>query len=328
MNYRLSDYYLEFLHPFSIAHGTRNGTSIVLLELTHQDLSAFGEASLPPYLKETTESVKDFITGFFSAYHESEIFSELKITTGLIKNFGTGNMAARACLDIAFHNWFAKKRRVHVYELLHLSNSPVPDCMFTIGMSDEEELKQKLDEAADFRILKIKLGGGRDEEIIRTLRKFTDKPICVDVNQGWRTREEAKQMMDLLMDNNCLLIEQPFPVSSVEDQQWLFHYSPVPLYADESVQVAEDVYSLKEYFHGINIKLMKCGGITGAMEMIKAAQELNMKVMIGSMSETGCGIMAAAQLSSMAEFVDLDGPLLTKNNPFPEVNYQNGKLVY
>jgi len=194
-------------------------------------------------------------------------------------------------------------------------------------MDDEAGLKEKVKYAADFKILKIKLGGENDKQIIETVRNYSDKPLCIDVNQGWKSKEDALEMIEWLHDKNILFVEQPLSKNSYEDQHWLFERSPLPIYADESAQTPGDINSIKHIFHGVNIKLMKCGGISEGIKMISLARENNLKVMLGSMSETGCAINAAAQLSSLVDYCDLDGPLLTKNNPFDNVKYKDGKVV-
>lgn len=325
MKYLLQDYFLEFKTPFSIAHGTRNGTDIVLLKLEFEGCTGNGEASLPPYLKETKESVKLFINDFFLNHPDFSIDLEILLST--LENFREENFAAKACIDIALHNWHAAKNKIALWQLLGLKNSPLPDCTFTIGMGSRSEINLKIQEAADFNILKVKLGGNHDKDIIAWIRDLTDKHICVDVNQGWKDKEVALEMIQWLHEKNVLFVEQPLPKLNSEDMAWLYEKSPLPIYADEAVQVADDVIKVKDFYDGINIKLMKCGGISGAIKMIAEARKFGLKVLIGSMSETGCGINAAAQLTSLADYADLDGPLLTKNNPFNIVKYENGKVL-
>ena len=173
----------------------------------------------------------------------------------------------------------------------------------------------------------MKLGGDYDYEFINTIRKYTDKPICVDVNEGWKVKEVALEKLHFLHQENTLFVEQPIPKANHDDQLWLFKNSPIPLFADESVQKAEDIKLLINSFHGVNIKLMKSGGIQPALEMVTIARECNLKVMIGCMSETGCSVKAASQISSLADYADLDGPLLSKNNPFDIVEYKNGCVI-
>jgi L-alanine-DL-glutamate epimerase-like enolase superfamily enzyme len=324
MNTRVSDYFLEFRDPFAIAHGTRTGTDLVFLELEMDGCTGIGEASLPPYLKETQRSVKEFISRFFLENRDEPAMLEGWLAA--LHRKGTGNYAAKACIDIALHNLFARRMGTSLAAMLQLPLSPVPDCTFTIGMDHPDAIARKLEAAGDFSVLKIKLGGANDRDLMRAIRSCTSKPVCVDVNQGWRDRQQALDMIEFLASQNVMFVEQPLPVSSVSDQEWLVDRSPLPLYADESAQVPADVPGLKGLFHGINVKLMKCGGIAQARIMIEAARADGFKVLLGSMSESGIGIAAAAALAPLADLVDLDGPLLTKNNPYDMVEYKAGKV--
>jgi L-alanine-DL-glutamate epimerase-like enolase superfamily enzyme len=194
-------------------------------------------------------------------------------------------------------------------------------------MGTPEIIKRKVMAADGFSILKVKLGGGNDKEIIEAIRSVSSLPLCVDVNQGWKNVQEAKEMIDWLSDKNVLFVEQPLPKTEIEGQKYLFQHSALPVIADEFVQIPEDVQKVRGLFHGINIKLMKCGGLAPALKMAALAKEMGLLLLIGSMTETSCGIRAAAQLSVLANWVDLDGPLLTKNNPFPPVTYRSGVLL-
>jgi len=323
-NFELTDFFLEFKTPFSIAHGTREGTDIVLLELSSQDIRAWGEASLPPYLKEDKNSVRLFISAFFKSGINPE--AGLQPLLKRLMNFKEENFAAKACVDIALHNWFAKHEGIPVWKLLGLKKDPLPLCTYTIGMDDKAVIENKVRGAKDFKILKVKLGGEKDQEIINNIREMTSKDICVDVNQGWKTKEHALEMINWLKEQRVLFVEQPLDKNNFHDMLWLFERSSLPLYADESVQIFSDISKVKNCFHGINIKLMKCGGIGEGLKMIHEAKKQDLKILIGSMSETSCGVMAAAQLSPLADYADLDGPLLTKNNPFDMPEYRDGKL--
>ncbi|HMT28261.1 MAG TPA: dipeptide epimerase [Bacteroidia bacterium] len=325
MQYKLTTFFLEFKTPFKIAHGTRNGTDLVFLEIVQNGIVAHGEASLPPYLPETTETVQTFIGAFFKQH--SLDLTNISNSLQQLHNFQPGNFAAKACVDIALHNWFAKKDGVEVWQLLGLKNGPLPPCTFTIGMGDKESLQQKVIDGNDFSILKVKLGGENDKQIISTIREVTNKPLCVDVNQGWKDKMFALDMIHWLHDQNIIFVEQPLPKNNFDDSLWLHELSPLPLIADEAVQIPSDVVKIKDSFDGVNMKLMKCGGISEGLKLIREARKYHLKVLIGSMSESGCAISAAAQLSSLADWTDLDGPLLTKNNPFDVINYKDGRVV-
>ena len=325
MRFELKRFFLEFNEPFSIAHGSRTGTDVVLLKLVSDQHEAWGEASLPPYLPETQDSVSEFISDFFRDLKTDELsYSELHAQ---LMGYRQGNYAAKACVDIALCNLYSMKAGLQVWQWLGLQKEPLPLCTFTIGMGTPDQIRNKINAAKDFAMLKVKLGGGMDREIMEAVRSITDKPVCVDVNQGWHRKEDALEMIRWLSGMDVQFVEQPLPKGALQDMLWLSDKSPLPLYADESAQVADDVSDVSRCFHGVNVKLMKCGGVTEGLRMIRKAKALGMKVLIGSMSETSCGVTAAAQLSSLADYVDLDGPLLTRNNPFPIPLYEGGRIM-
>jgi L-alanine-DL-glutamate epimerase-like enolase superfamily enzyme len=200
---------------------------------------------------------------------------------------------------------------------------------FTIGIDTPEVVRRKTVEAEPYRILKVKLGRDRDtdRQLIETIRTVTDKPITVDANQGWRDREEALRMSEWLAARNVVFIEQPMPKEQIDDTAWLRKRSPLPLIADESVQRLTDVPKACGVFDGINVKLMKCTGLREAHKMITLARALNLKVMLGCMTETSCAISAAAQLSPLVDWADLDGALLIKNDLFAGATIVDGRIT-
>jgi L-Ala-D/L-Glu epimerase len=182
-------------------------------------------------------------------------------------------------------------------------------------------------EAQDYRVLKVKLGAGSDKEIINTIRSVTNKPVCVDVNQGWKERSFALDMIHWLKDKNVIFVEQPMPKTQVDDIAWLTQNSPLPVIADEAVQTVSDLLQIKGVYSGINIKLMKCGGMNSAYKMAQIAKIMGMKVMIGCMTETSCAVSAAAQLSPLADWADLDGNLLINNDCYDGMKILDGKVT-
>ena len=225
------------------------------------------------------------------------------------------------------HDLTGKLVNKSVYRLWGLNPEKTPDTTFTIGIDVPEVVKQKVREASGFNILKVKLGRDNDREMIRTIRTVTDVPLAVDVNQGWKVKESALEMIHWLKDQGIFLVEQPMPKEQVDDMAWLAERSPLPIYGDEAVQRLPDVLKAKGVYHGINIKLMKCTGLREGFKMAQLAGALGLKVMIGCMTETSCGISAAAQLSPLAATADLDGNLLISNDPFKGVEIVNGKVT-
>jgi L-Ala-D/L-Glu epimerase len=319
-------YTLELKHQFSISHNSRRTTPIVLVKLEEDGTAGYGEASLPPYLEETQESVIAFIKK--AAGKNLKGVEEFSTFNGMIEQVEKGNAAAKASLDIAFHDLIGNKLNKPVHHFYHYIKKELPLTSMTIGIDSEEILRKKIEEADEFKILKIKLGTDDDRKIVEIIRKYSDKPLFVDANQGWKKKEIALEMINWLKDKNVLLIEQPMPKICLDDMKWLKENSALPLIADESVQRLNDIGSIKDAFHGINIKLMKCSGIYEADKMILKARELNLKVMLGCMTETTIGISAAIQLASRVDYADLDGNCLVANDPFIAATHKEGRLAY
>lgn len=301
----------------------RTHTAVVYVKLEHEGFVGWGEATLPPYLPETQKTVTDFLLSFSNSNPFKSIddwFDKL--------NLDQTNLSAKAALDMALWNLKSQKENKSIEELLRIEKSDFPLGTYTIGVSSFDEMKTKVEEGtkAGFEIFKVKLNGESDTDIINDFRKLSKKPFAVDVNQGWKTVDEAKGKISFLKDKGCFLVEQPLPKDNLDEMKILKQNSLLPLYADESCQRLIDIDSLKECFDGINVKLMKCGGITEAYQMILKARELGMKVLIGCMSESSVGCTAAAHLSSLADYADLDGPYLISNDPFEGMKIDEGRI--
>jgi L-alanine-DL-glutamate epimerase-like enolase superfamily enzyme len=318
---------LYFKRPFKIAHGTRSFTPIVITQLEHQGIIGYGEASMPPYLSETHETALSFLNKaaeLLSKYHHPfDIDTILKE----IDNIALGNTAAKASVDIALHDLIGKLENKPCWKIFNCDKNNTPYTTYTLGIDEPEVIKQKVKEGEEYKILKVKLNGENDKTIIRAIREITNKPIAIDVNQGWKDKHHALEMIEWLKDKNVLFVEQPLPKNNFDDAVWLFERTPLPLFADESIQRFSDIDNIKDCFHGINIKLMKCTGMHEAYKMINKARGLKLKLLIGCMSETSCGVSAAAQLSPLVDYADLDGPLLIKNDLFEGIKFINGKIT-
>lgn len=318
---------LYFKRPFRIAHGVRLSTPIVLTQLEHQGVVGFGEASMPPYLGETHESVLFFLkkaAGLLSKHQDPFCMDAiLKEVDSIAPN----NTAAKAAIDIALHDLVGKLQNKPCWQIFNCDKNNTPYTTYTLGIDEPEVIKEKVAEGEKYKILKVKLNGENDKTIISTIRNITGKAIAIDVNQGWEDKYHALEMIEWLSDKNVLFVEQPLPKSNLDDAAWLFERSPLPLFADESIQRYSDIDKIKDCFHGINIKLMKCTGMHEAFKMITRARELNLKILMGCMSETSCAVSAAAQLSPLVDYADLDGPLLIKNNLFDGIGFINGKIT-
>jgi L-alanine-DL-glutamate epimerase-like enolase superfamily enzyme len=326
MTFKFTPYTLYFKHPFKIAHGTRSSTPIVITELEHNGLVGYGEACMPPYLGESHDTVLAFLKKASPLLFSADPL-QIEPIMKSVDALAPGNTAAKAAIDIALHDLQGKLLKKPCWKMFGADKAKTPFTTFTLGMDTPEMLVTKIKEAQDYKVLKVKLNGEQDKAIIQTIREHTDKPIAIDVNQGWKSKEIALEMIEWLSDKNVLFIEQPLLKDNLEDAHWLYERSPLPLYADESVQRYADIALVKNCFHGINIKLMKCTGMLEAHQMIVRAREYQLKVLIGCMSETSCAISAAAQFTPLADYADLDGCLLIKNDVFNGIKFIKGKIT-
>ena len=317
-------YTIELKHTFTVSSSVRNITPSVQTELKYNGITGYGEASLPPYLEETQESVILFLSkidlsGFKEPFQIEEILN-------YIDSIEEGNNAAKAAVDIALHDLVCKIKNIPLYKYFSLSK---PENLFTsysIGIDSDEMIDKKLNEVRDFKFLKVKLGSSRDKEIIELIRSKTELPLYVDVNQGWKDKSEALRIIEWLAGKNVLLVEQPLSKEQIDDIAWLTANSPLPIIADESVQRLNDFEIIKDIYSGINIKLMKSTGLREAFKMIMKAKAEELKIMLGCMVETSCAVSAAVNLASLVDWIDLDGPLLIKNDNFKGLTYQDGRI--
>jgi L-alanine-DL-glutamate epimerase-like enolase superfamily enzyme len=321
----LHPYQLKFKHPFKIAHGIRSYTDVVFVKLQHQGFTAWGEAALPPYQHETQQSVFEYIEAFqkrVAPDNSNDWFEKLN-------EDHSKDMAAKAALDMALWSLKAQIQNTTITQLAGIETSSFPLCTYTIGISSKQEMEQKVIEALQygFELFKLKLTGEKDKEAVLNFKAICNKPFIVDVNQGWNSVNEAIEKIAWLAEQQCLLVEQPLKKDMLLEMKRLKQNSSVPIYADESCQTLNDVEKMKDSFHGINIKLMKCGGITPALDMIKKAKQLNLKILIGCMSESSVGCTAAASLTPLADYADLDGPYLLANDPFSGMKVEHGRIV-
>lgn len=326
-------YDLTLQYPFRISNFSRTATPIVLTQIKFGDTIGYGEASLPPYLGETTESVCKFFKqindlNIFEKYlninlNKSNIKNnnaqniDIHVFMSIIDDIADGHTAAKAAIDIALHDLKGKLMGQPVWELLGSQPSKMVETSYTIGIeTDPSVLKQKIQNSDKFNILKIKLGTDDDKKLIQNIRHLTQKPLYIDANQGWTDVDFAIEMTHWLTEQGAILIEQPMPKTDLNGNARVTEQSPIPVFADESFQRLRDFDKIQGVFHGINIKLMKSTGLCEASNMVAEARKRQLKVMIGCMSETSCAILAAAALAPQCDFVDLDTPWLVSNNPF------------
>ncbi len=326
MKLRFSPYELKLRHVFTVATYSRTTTPDIQVEIEYDGLIGYGEASMPPYLGQTVESVTNFLQKV-----DLEQFSDpcqLEDILTYVDSLSPGDTAAKAAVDIALHDLVGKIIGAPWHRIWGLNKEKAPSTTFTIGIDTAEVVKQKTQECANqFNILKVKLGRENDKEMIETIRSVTNLPIAVDVNQGWKDRQMALDMILWLKEKGIVMVEQPMPKEQLDDIAWVTEQSPLPIFADESIQRLKDIRNVEGAFTGINIKLMKCTGMREAWKMLNYARARNMKVMIGCMTETSCAVSAAAQLSPAVDFADLDGNLLIANDRFKGMTVEKGRIT-
>jgi L-alanine-DL-glutamate epimerase-like enolase superfamily enzyme len=325
LNLSFEPYELKLKHAFNLAKYQRTTTPDVQVQLEYDGIIGYGEASMPPYLGESVASVMEFL-GKLDLAQFSDPF-RIEEIHDYMESVAPDNRAAKASVDIALHDLLGKIMGQPWYKIWGLNPNDTPNTSFTIGIDTAEVVRQKVDEASPYKVLKVKMGLDNDKELVEIIRSKTDVPICVDANQGWDDREKALEMCHWLAERNCLFVEQPFDKSRLDDAAWLKERSPLPLIADEAFQRLPDVMRMYGAYDGINIKLMKSTGLHEAYKMAVLARSLGMKVMLGCMTETSCAVTAAAQLAPMADFADLDGNLLISNDRFDGIKIENGKVI-
>lgn len=318
-------YPLQLKHTFTIANSSRNSTPDMLTCLEFEAIRGYGEASMPPYLGESIESCTKFLSSLDLSQFKDPF--QMDDILAYVDSVMPGNCAAKASVDIALHDLVGKMMGQPWYKIWGFDPADTPNTSFTIGIDTPEVVIQKVKEAAPYNILKVKLGQATDKEMINSIRSVTDKPLCVDVNQGWTDKRQALEMIHWLKEKGVVFVEQPMLKTAIDDMAWLTENSPLPIIGDEAVQRLPDVIKAHGVYSGINIKLMKCTGMREAHQMLTLARSLGMKVMIGCMTETSCAVSAAAQLSPKADWADLDGNLLISNDPYAGVQVVNGKLA-
>jgi L-alanine-DL-glutamate epimerase-like enolase superfamily enzyme len=325
MKLSFEPYELKLRHSFNLAKYSRTTTPDVQVKLELDGFVGYGEASMPPYLGESVDSV----TSFLSKLDLSQFADPFRIEDihDYMDSVAPDNRAAKASVDIALHDLLGKIMGQPWYKIWGLNPENAPDTSFTIGIDKADIVRKKVDEASPYNVLKVKMGLDNDKELVDIIREKTDRPICVDANQGWDSKEKALEMCYWLAERNCLFVEQPMAKEKIEETAWLRERSPLPIIADEFLQRLPDVRRASQAYDGINIKLMKSTGMHEAYKMAVLAKALGMKVMLGCMTETSCAVTAAAQLSPMVDWADLDGNLLIANDKFDGIKIVNGKVT-
>lgn len=326
MHLSFEPYELNLKHVFTVSSFSRSTTPDVQVRIDYDGYTGYGEASMPPYLGQTVESVCSFLKKVDLEQFPDPFCIDDILT--YIDSLSDGDSAAKAAVDIALHDLVGKIIGAPWHRMLGLNPEKTPNTTYTIGIDTDEMVKLKTREVAgQFKILKVKLGTSRDREMIRAIREVSDLPIAVDVNQGWKNKKKALDEIFWLKEQGIVMVEQPMPKEMLDANAWLTERSPLPTFADEAIQRLKDIPAVKGAYTGINIKLMKCTGMREAWKMMNYARAEGMKVMIGCMTETSCAIAAAAQLSPAVDFADLDGNLLIANDIFRGTTVVDGKIT-
>lgn len=269
--------------------------------------------------RQALESIREFVLG-------ADPWSFTKLLDEVFSRI-PGQYAAKAALDIALMDWVGQKLGVPLYRYFGLDPKDAPLTTFSIGIDTPEATRQKVREAAPYPVLKIKVGLDSDEATIEAVRAVTDKPLRVDANEGWKDKETAVRKIEWLKTKGVEFVEQPMPSEMLEETRWVRDRAGLPIIADEAVLRPGDIPNLAEAYDGVNIKLDKCGGILRAWRMIQIARALGLKTMLGCMISSSVSITAAAHLSPLVDYADLDGNLLIANDPYRGVRVEKGQLV-
>jgi L-alanine-DL-glutamate epimerase-like enolase superfamily enzyme len=321
VRYRVSN--LPFRYPFTISKGTKTHQSSLIVELEHLGFKGYGEAPAISYYNISVEKMIEDLERK-RQFVEKFAFTEPGRYWHYLHHLFPQNNFLLCALDMAGWDLYGKIRQQPLHKLWGLNYVNAPLCDYTIGIDSIDKMVEKM-QALPWPIYKIKLGTTEDIEIVTALRKHTDAVIRVDANAAW-TAEEALQKIPLLNSMNIELVEQPLAKDDWEGMKKLYDGSPIPLIADEACVLESDVEKCVSHFHGINIKLTKCSGITPALRMIENARGSGMKVMVGSMNESTIGTAAIAHLLPLLDYVDMDGPLLLAEDIATGVSFEYGKV--
>jgi len=317
---------LQLKHTWTTVMSSSNFRDTLHVQYGRDGLVGYGEGAPIPRYNETPQSVKYAVETVRGLLEKADPTQFSKIMAEVFKRI-EGQWAAKAAIDIALMDWNGQKLGVPLYRYFGLDPKDAPVTTFSIGIDNPETTKAKVEEAADFPILKIKVGLDSDEATMAAVRAVTKKPLRVDANEGWTDKETAVRKINWLETQGVEFVEQPMPADRIEDTRWVRSRVHLPIIADESCLHAQDIPKVKDAFDGINVKLDKAGGVLEAYRMIQIAKSFGMKTMLGCMVSSSCTVTAAAHLSPLVDYADLDGNLLIANDPYVGVTVRAGKLI-
>lgn len=318
-------YKLQLKHPFTISRGTRTEIPSLIVELQKDGFSGFGEATANPYYNTFVEQFEKELSNKRTIIENFSNKTPEEYWNYLLPYFSE-NMFLLCALDEAYTSLYTQKKEMKLYEYWGLKLNNLPQTNFTVGIDSVENMVLKMKEMP-WPIYKIKLGSKDDIQIVTELRKHSNSIFRIDANCGWNATETIKNSIEL-KKLGVEFIEQPLPANNWKGAKIVFDNSHLPIIADESCIVERDVEKCYNHFHGVNIKLMKCGGLTPAKRMIEKAKSLGLKTMVGCMTESSVGISAIAHLTPLLDYVDMDGALLLKNDIARGVKIENGNILF
>lgn len=323
MEIQLHRLVMPITDPFTIARGTITEQESLVVELIDGQLHGWGEVTVNDYYGHTFDSLSaslQLVKPLLNRYRSESPETVWADALGQMN----GDRFAMAALDLAAHDLWGKRHDLPCFKQWGLPWGDVPSSSYTIGIDTIERMLEKLHAKPGWPIYKIKLGTQNDLEIVRTLRRHTDAVLRVDANCGWTVQQTIDYSAEL-KTLGVEFIEQPLPAeASREDKRAVFEGSALPLIADESCRTESDVADCRDLFHGINVKLCKCGGLTAALQMLRQARQWGMKTMVGCMVESSIGISAGAHLLPLLDYADLDGAVLLKADPAVGVHLDHG----
>ena len=311
-------------HVFRTARTTSASSRCVIVTLSDGTLTGVGEAAPSRFYGETADTVVSVLEGVRTVVEDCR--NEVELMADLTSRGLRGNPAARASLEIAAHDMMGKRYGMPLYRHFELDPADAPVTTMSIGLDRPDVMLEKAMEAREFEMLKVKLDAGTDLSIVRAIKEATGSAITVDANCAW-SREEAVEKASVLSDIGVEFLEQPVKADDIAGLAYVKERTDVPVFADESCPTSEQIPDVAPAVDGIVIKLMKCGGLVEAVRMAKAARELGLKTMIGCMMESSLAITAAAHISPLMDYADLDSGLLMANDPFRGVTIERGRMI-
>lgn len=318
---------LMLRHTWTTTMSSSEYRDTVQFQYQRDGVTGYGEGAPIIRYQEYPKQAMQAIDAISSQITAGDPWMYQKFLAQVRAALGNQQHAAMAAVDIAIFDWLGKKLDLPLYRFLGLDPADAPITDFSIGIDTPEITRQKTHEAADFPVLKVKVGLKTDEPTIEAVRSVTKKPIRVDANEGWTDKEEAIRKINWLETQGVVYVEQPMPAHMLEETKYVRSKVHLPIIADEACTDVAMIPRLTEAYDGINVKLDKSGGILEALRWIQVARAVNLKVMIGCMVSSSCTVTAAAHLSPLVDYADLDGNLLVANDPWMGVRVEKGKLL-